>query len=66
MPQFTYFHDSFKAELIKSTGKLNLIKNKLLDLEFVKNINDRKNKMEGSRICKFQIRIKYRIPKLFL
>lgn len=44
MPQFTYFHDSFKAELIKSTGKLNLIKNKLLDLEFVKSINDRKNK----------------------
>lgn len=46
MPQFTYFHDSFKAELIKSTGKLNLIKNKLLDLDFVKSINDRKNKPE--------------------
>jgi hypothetical protein len=46
MSQFSYFHDSFKAESIKSTGKLNLIKNKLLDLDFVKSINDRKNKPE--------------------
>ena len=44
--KFSHFYDEDLAKKITQTGKLNLIKSKLLDSDFVKSINDRKNKPE--------------------
>ena len=44
--KFSHFYNEDLAKKITQTGKLNLIKSKLLDSNFVKSINDRKNKPE--------------------